>query len=242
MGNNESGNESGNENDIENADSQAILSRQDASLPGNLDSTILSELPALFPEFRDKRIWLLWRGSRDGFRARIFHRRCDGHANTLTVIEDTNGNIFGGFTPTKWELVLWNGKFYEESNSWKADRTGKSFLFTLKNPHNVGPRRFGLKSDRKHRAIECGFLCGPDFHDLGIYDFCTENTRSYTYQFNRSYENDTGLDSKTFFTGSPEFQAKEVEVFEITDAGAQGPRIVEVSPNPTNPGTVGWIR
>jgi GTPase SAR1 family protein len=27
---------------------------------------------------------LLWRGSRDGFRSRDFHRRCDGHANTLT--------------------------------------------------------------------------------------------------------------------------------------------------------------
>jgi hypothetical protein len=26
------------------------------------------------------------------------HRRCDGLANTLTLIEDTDGNIFGGFT------------------------------------------------------------------------------------------------------------------------------------------------
>jgi hypothetical protein len=147
-------------------------------------------------------------------------------------LRNTNGNIFGGFTPTKWELVLWNGKRGDESNSWKGDNTGTSFLFTLKNPHDVAPRKFSLRSDRQHRAIECGFDCGPDFHDLGIYDFCTENTRSYTNQFNRSYENDTGLDSETFFTGSRKFQAKEVEVFEITDAGDRAPRIVEVPPIP----------
>jgi hypothetical protein len=39
----------------------------------------------------------------DAFRANQFHRRCDGHANTLTVILDTKGNIFGGFTPVEWE-------------------------------------------------------------------------------------------------------------------------------------------
>jgi hypothetical protein len=39
----------------------------------------------------------LWRGSCDGFNAKEFHRRCDGHANTLTVILDTEGTIFGGF-------------------------------------------------------------------------------------------------------------------------------------------------
>jgi hypothetical protein len=32
-----------------------------------------------------------------------FHSRCDGHANTLTVILHTKGNIFGGSTPVEWE-------------------------------------------------------------------------------------------------------------------------------------------
>jgi hypothetical protein len=42
---------------------------------------------------RVPRFNLLWRGSRDGFRATEFHR-----ANTLTLIVDTDGNIFCGFT------------------------------------------------------------------------------------------------------------------------------------------------
>jgi hypothetical protein len=66
-----------------------------------LNSAIIACLP--FSEFGGKQFSLLWRGSRDGFRARNFHSRCDGHANTLTLIKDTEGNIFGGFTPVEWE-------------------------------------------------------------------------------------------------------------------------------------------
>jgi hypothetical protein len=45
-------------------------------------SPIVADFPALFPEFRGKRFTLLWRGSRNGFRAWDFHDRCDGHAAT----------------------------------------------------------------------------------------------------------------------------------------------------------------
>jgi hypothetical protein len=94
----------------------------------HLDSLAMDDFPAIFEDFKDKKFTLLWRGSRDGFKAEQFHRRCDGHANTLVVILDTDGNIFGGFTPVKWESSK-NGKD-------KADPSQKSFLFTLKNPHN----------------------------------------------------------------------------------------------------------
>jgi hypothetical protein len=57
--------------------------------------------PGIFAGFHGKRLALLWRGSRDGFRAGDCHGRCDGHAPTLTLIQDTEGNIFGGFTPVK---------------------------------------------------------------------------------------------------------------------------------------------
>jgi hypothetical protein len=58
-------------------------------------SLIVPDFPAFFAEFGGNRLTLLWRGSRDGFRARAFHGRCDGHALTLTLIQDTDGNIFG---------------------------------------------------------------------------------------------------------------------------------------------------
>jgi hypothetical protein len=43
------------------------------------------DCPTLFAEFRGKRFTLLWRGSSDGFGARDFHDRCDGHAPTPAV-------------------------------------------------------------------------------------------------------------------------------------------------------------
>jgi hypothetical protein len=172
-----------------------------------LDSAIISDFPGIFSEFRGKRFPLLWRGGRDGFGKRDFHDRCDGHANTLTLIEDTDGNIFGGFTPVEWES--------REGRCWKADPNLKSFLFTLKNPHNVPARRFALKAAMK--AINCdpGWgLCFGD--DIGVSDNSNANTLSAT-SLGYSYTNDTGLDEDTVFTGAFNFQVKEIEVFEIND-------------------------
>jgi hypothetical protein len=112
-----------------------------------LGSLIISDFPAIFAEFRWRKFSLLWRGSRDGFRASDFHDRCDGHANTLTVILDTDGNIFGRFTPVEWESRPWNGIRREANNCFKADTSLKSFVFTLKNPHDIPPKRFPLKSE-----------------------------------------------------------------------------------------------
>jgi hypothetical protein len=153
-------------------------------------SLIVSEFPALFAEFRQKRFTLLWRGSRDGFGADDFHGRCDGHANTLTLILDTEGNIFGGFTPVEWE-----SGFLGTPN---ADPSLKSFLFTLKNPHNFPARKFVLKAEKKNDAIWCVSLWGPNFYDIGVYDNCNGATGSYGSNFGGSYANDTRRDGKTF--------------------------------------------
>jgi hypothetical protein len=175
--------------------------------PVRLDSLIVSFFPAIFAEFRGKWFWLLWRGSRDGFGARDFHSRCDGHANTLTVILDTNGNVFGGFTPVEWD----------STSRWKADASVMSFVFTLKNPHNIPARRFALRADEKWRAISCDSEWGPCFgDDIGVCDNCNASTHSCT-SLGIAYINDTGLGGKTVFTGSFEFRVKEIEVFEIAE-------------------------
>jgi hypothetical protein len=181
-----------------------------------LSSVIISSFPGIFAEFRGKRFSLLWRGSRDGFKARAFHRRCNHHANTLTVILDTGGNIFGGFTPVAWESRVWNGKVGKASNCYKADDHEKSFVFTLKNPHKVAARRFKLKAEEKHHAIYCNAQWGPHFgYDIGVSDNWNTNIESSTC-LGSTYTNDTELDRGIFFSGSYHFQVKEIEVFEIT--------------------------
>jgi hypothetical protein len=89
--------------------------------PSGWSSAIVADFPKLFEDFRRKQCTLLWRGSRDGFGAAEFHRRCDGHPNTLTVILDTDGNIFGGFTPVEWESRIPKSQ-YNSSNCWKAEK------------------------------------------------------------------------------------------------------------------------
>jgi hypothetical protein len=181
--------------------------------PGWLDSLIVSDFPGIFAEFRGKRFSLLWRGSRDGFACGDFHSRCDGHPNTLTVILDTHGNVFGGFTPLEWE-----SRKYHAINCWKADNSLRSFLFTLKNPHNIPARRFALKAEEKWAAIYCGDDShGPCFgRDIYVSGNCNTDTDSFT-SLSSAYTNDTGLDNTTVFAGSEHVHVKEIEVFEITE-------------------------
>jgi archaellum component FlaC len=172
------------------------------------DSQIISDFPEIFAEFRGKCFKILWRGSRDGFTAREFHGRCDGHANTLTVILDTNGNIFGGFTPLKWESPT--------SWEYKRDEKLKSFLFTIKNPHNISPRRCLLKAEKKDQAIICSSISGPNFNDIRVSDNCNTNTKSST-QLDYTYTKNTGRSGEEVLTGSQFFKVQEIEVFEITN-------------------------
>jgi hypothetical protein len=176
-----------------------------------IDSLIVREFPPLFEEFRWKQWTLLWRGSRDGFGPAEFHRRCDGHANTLTLIVDTNGNLFGGFTPVKWQA--------RTSDYSKGDDSSRSFLFTLKNPRGVPPRKFALKIEKKQYAIYCHSERGPAFGNgcLFVLNNCNANAYSYTTYFGVEYDSVHGGREADFLTGSKHFTVKEMEVFEITD-------------------------
>jgi hypothetical protein len=171
-----------------------------------IGSAILAELPSIFSKFLRKDFELLWRGSRDGFGASEFHGRCDGHKNTLVLIEDSDGNVFGGFSPVP----------ADSETGCRADEALESFVFTVKNPHKVPPRTFGLRREKADYAICCFPNCGPDFCDITVADDGDKNEKSYTRFFGGSYGNDTGLDAETFFTGSGCFTVKEIEVFELT--------------------------
>jgi hypothetical protein len=192
----------------------------------SLNSVILSDFPKILEEFHDKHFSLLWRGSDDGFGAEDFHKRCDGHANTLTVILDTNGNIFGGFTPVKWESLEYKGDYGPPC--CRGDESQTSFIFTLTNPHNLPPRKFMLNKRMTRYAIFCDQSLGPIFggrvsnsgfcrFDMAVTNNSNESRENFTGCFGVTYENDTGLKGEEVLTGSMNFKVKEIEVFEITD-------------------------
>ena len=48
---------------------------------------------------------LLYKGTRDGFRASDFHSRCDEKGPTICIIKSDNGNTFGGYTDLSWKQI-----------------------------------------------------------------------------------------------------------------------------------------
>jgi hypothetical protein len=78
---------------------------------------------------------------------------------------DTGGNVFGGFTPLQWE----------SESKFKCDDSLKSFVFTLKNPHNIPARKFALKAEEKQWAIYCNSSYGLSFCGIYVSNNCNAN-------------------------------------------------------------------
>jgi len=154
----------------------------------------------------NKSLSLLWRGSHDGFDAAAFHRLCDGKANTLTIIKNTNGFIFGGFTSIPWSL----------SEGYKADST--AFLFSLTNPSNEPVK---LNVHLEDCAVYHHSSYGPAFglrHDLCVSSLSNKNRNSRMNL--RVYELPNGKSGKeggkSIVGGSDnKFQTFEVEVYQV---------------------------
>jgi hypothetical protein len=173
-----------------------------------LDSKIISSFPATFVAFRGKGFRLLYQGSRDGFKADDFHRCCNGHGHTATVIWSTSGFIFDGYTP----LVRTSQQGYV------CDDSLQSFLFTIKNPHNLQPQCFSLKSETKGYAIYDHNGYGPTFgggHGVYVDNQCNTSKSNYTEHVGYSYNNNTCVPDSTVFTGARNFSVQEIEVFEV---------------------------
>jgi hypothetical protein len=173
--------------------------------PSAARSTILKVFPSVLRDFRGRKWTLLYRGSRDGFRASNFHGKCDGQSSTVTIILTATGCIFGGFTPIGWH----------SRGSYEDDATKQSFLFRIKDSRNSDARVFPLLTSSN--AIYGSSSCGPIFgrgRDIHVSDSCHENKSSYT-RLGGSYVNDTSIAGNEVFTAEYNFTVKEIEVFSI---------------------------
>jgi hypothetical protein len=170
-----------------------------------IDSQIISTTPRIFSVFRGKTFRLLYRGSRDGFEASTFHSRCNGHPNNVTLILSTNNCIFGGYTPLAWSSRA----------SAVPDPSLTSFLFTIRNPHNLPAQIFRLRI--ADQAIYDYDYYGPVFgggNEIYIYDKCSTSTSS-SANLGTTYANNTGIDGNQVLAGAQGFTVKEIEVFDL---------------------------
>ena len=150
------------------------------------------------------RFTLLYRASQDGFAYNHFHSKCDGHANTLTILK-ANGFIFGGFTTASWQ----------NSGGNKSDPN--AFLFSLTNKDNK-PCKMKIDSNQHHRAIHCSSVFGPTFgyNDIEISNNSNTNTDSKSKlgdAYKHSEYNAGTNEAQSFLAGSQYFQLSEIEVY-----------------------------
>ena len=184
---------------------------QEGSIP-DLTNTFLSALPSseilinplhvtLIKEWlnpiapKSVSLNLIYSGRKNGSDPEEFHKKCDGHVNTLTLCQSVDGNIFGGYLDQPWS----------KKAGWiKSD---KAWIFSIKEK-----KKFNIKKSEDVHAAYGNALHGPTFgggHDLAIIgDFKIRNGSSLIYSY------DSGLIKS--LSGENEFKAKEIEIYEVS--------------------------
>eukprot|EP00668_Euglena_longa_P000364 GGOE01000467.1.p1 GENE.GGOE01000467.1~~GGOE01000467.1.p1 ORF type:complete len:545 (-),score=64.97 GGOE01000467.1:363-1997(-) len=153
-------------------------------------------------EERDCKLELLYRASRDGWRACRFHSLCDNQGPTVTVIRSAEGYIFGGYLDQPWNSM----------NVYLASE--RAFLFTMRCHAGIPPTKMPI--DRSCYAAYAGASYGPTFgggHDIYINDNAMKS-RNSSINIGHSYRLPPGQ-SQTMLTGSQTFAPVEVEVFRL---------------------------
>ncbi|CAF0927909.1 unnamed protein product [Adineta steineri] len=156
---------------------------------------------------------LIYKGTKDGFCAKDFHRCSDNKGHTMTIIQTKNDNyLFGGYAEISWGC----------DNKYKHDPA--AFVFTLTNPHGIQPTKFSKDFNktfsvghRENVGPHFGAVVrdGKHFCDFQICDNAHWLAGS-TSDFPTAYIDTTGK-GETLFAGEKNFLVQEIEVYKRKD-------------------------
>ena len=141
---------------------------------------------------------MLFTSDKDGDSSNTFHYHCDGVFPTVTVILDTSGRRFGGYSTQSWSRCI-------IGNS--TSRAPYSFIFNLTNK-----KKYKLVDQMNASAIGRYESYGPTFgggFDLYIANQCKSNTNSCCTK--SSYN--TGNTNLLGENGTTKFQVTNYEVY-----------------------------
>ena len=214
--------------------------RAAAFLPQQIEEVLGSQFPA------DTTTWkLLYRGTRDGFDASVFHERCDNQGATVTVIKSESGHIFGGVTIAAWDPCM---QYIQTTKGMRA-LSGLHIITPGRNcySYTTGAFLYGIRTygspdaavsfKAKHvngqlYTQQSTSLKGPTFgygqgDGLGIADHANKNTLSYS-AIGTTYGSDSAACTtkdangynhcRTYFTGGTNFKVAEIEVYQLVNA------------------------
>ena len=146
---------------------------------------------------------MVFNTNKDGSSASTFHYYCDGVAPTVTIVRDTSGNKFGGYTTSTWNQPGPGGSYARDQDA---------FIF------NLSKKIKYLQTDKLvEYSIYRNNSYGPTFgagHYLYLADSCTGNTSSYT-NTHSSYK----TDNKNLIgnSGKTNFQVSYYEVYHVVE-------------------------
>ncbi|EFC40961.1 predicted protein [Naegleria gruberi] len=155
---------------------------------------------------------LLYRGSRDGFKAENFHSKCCNQGPTLTIIKSAEHNqIFGAFTSKSWMKDSFTDDL---AFIFKIDSTNNNYQF----------KKFRVKKGCYAISLLEDFM--PGFggytlvsNDITIFNDCNLNYFSSSnfgnaYELPKGYKKGT-TEANSYLAGSEMFKVEEIEVFKI---------------------------
>ena len=143
---------------------------------------------------------LLFSTNKHGDSSSTFHYYCDGVFPTVTVVLDTSGRRFGGYSTQNWCQSTVGGNYTTAPDS---------FIFNLSNK-----QKYNLTDKFSTNAIYRHNSYGPTFgggHDLYLASSCKSNTSSSCSK--SSYN--TGNTNILGGNGSTSFQVSYYEVYQV---------------------------
>ncbi len=170
---------------------------------------------------------VLYRATRDGGTAEDFHRLCDRQGPTLTLIRDTRGCVFGGYTSAEWGVYIPTSTDVYTLAYTQMDAT--AFLFTVLNPHNDAPALFPSHGGMCP-AVCCDPCLAPAF--CGLYlegKFVNAQRPMFPGSWSavdEGFVNTTRHSGQTVLTGEAHFTPVEVEVWGYADWEVPAPDVL----------------
>ena len=143
------------------------------------------------------KLQLKYKGSENNYKSDLFHIKCDDIVPTLSLIETSNGNRFGGFTNQTWK-----GGF-----EFKRDKS--AFIFSLDKLE-----KYPIKNDHIGEAILCktNYLICFGKGDILIFDNANKmlNKSSFPYSYGNS-----NIKKYSLNNGESRFIVKEIEIYHV---------------------------
>ena len=164
-------------------------------------NTILSWLPPVHKTPIPK---LLYRATRDGWDASIYHSKCDNNGSSITVIKTDKGYVFGGYLDKDWNR---NGHHIAST---------EAFIFSLKCHANLPPTKMINKNSTYAALGHFGF--GPVFDgETGISIASNSNaSKSSSSNINNCvFQRPDDVSDPFFLNGQKHFKVSEIEVYQV---------------------------